>query len=136
MVAGLTITKMASLKNDNGKPLIGSYETIAKDVDVIRSRWLEKDTEWFHRAKLARVEAVERLKAQLLRQSLLVADIKNNQYDTKDLPRTLTYAESQLTTTITRIYEIESDLDPEQYVDERIKRRINAKVAAAENSGN
>ena len=137
MVAGLSATKIAALRKPNSKKaLLGSYKTILKDIDIIRSRWMERDPEWLFRAKEARIEAVMRLKAQLVRQNILLTAIKNNTYETKDIAKALTYAESQLTLTITRIYEIESDLDPEQYVDARIQARINAKVEAAETTRN
>jgi len=45
-----------------------------------------------------------------------------------DLPKKLVYAESQLTTIISKIYEIDADFDPEQYLDKRIQESMEDKI--------
>ena len=146
MKMGYSLTRITSTKV-NGKKL-GAVNTISKDMDIIRSRWLEQDPSWFHRARLARIEAVQRLTEQLVRMNELILQLKNGDYNNEikstkeggafvsesnaDLPRKLTYAESQLTTIISKIYEIDADFDPEQYIDQKIRESINHKVKAAE----
>ncbi len=159
MTAGYSTTQILAGKSD-GKSL-GSERTIRKDIAIIRSRWLDQDPEWFHRARLARIEAVERLKAQLIRLNNLLLEIINGNYDrditiyqtsktTKpdktiietsvpttfkskaERAKTLTYAESQLTTVITKMYEIDADFDPEQYLDRKIKEAVNYKIKKRE----
>jgi len=141
MKMGYSLTKISSI-TINGKNL-GAEHTISKDIDIIRSRWLDKDPEWFHRARLARIEAKERLLEQMTRMGDLILKIKDGQYDevlkiidkqidhipTKEnVPKQLTYAESQLTTIISKLYEIDSDFDPEQYLDKRIQESIGNKI--------
>lgn len=145
--AGYSLTQIASGKDENGKT-IGSITTIRKDIDIIRSRWLDMDPEWFHRARLARIDTVERLKAQLIRINKLILEITKGTYDNRiqsaeqggtfiaksngDRPKKLTYAESQLTVVIKAIYEIDADFDPEQYIDKKIAESINNKIKKAE----
>ena len=145
MRMGYSLTKISSV-TINGKKL-GEIHTISKDMDIIRSRWLDMDPEWFHRARLARIEAKERLIEQMTRLGDLIIQIKNGDYNSKiqstkengafiaesngDLPKKLVYAESQLTTVISKIYEIDSDFDPEQYLDKRIQESVNVKIKEA-----
>ena len=65
MRMGYSLTKISSV-TINGKKL-GHIDTISKDMDIIRSRWHDMDPEWFHRARLARIEDKERLIEQLNR---------------------------------------------------------------------
>ncbi len=143
MLAGYSLTKISNVMI-NGKKL-ASINTVAKDMNIIRSRWLNMDPEWFHRASTARIEAVNRLKQQLIRSNELVTEIKAGIYNSKtksnkddgegdiiesntDLPTKLVYAESHQTTIINKIYEIDSDFDPEQFLNEKIKEGIRAKI--------
>ena len=145
MKMGYSVTRIATVKI-SGKTL-GSIKTITKDVNIIRNRWLEMDPEWFHRARLARIEAKERLLEQLTRVSDLILQLNNGDYNKEihsnrdggsfviesnaDLPKKLIYAESQLTTIISKLYEIDSDFDPEQYLDQRIMESIENKIEKA-----
>ncbi len=145
MRMGYSLTKISSVTINNEK--LGNIETISKDMDIIRSRWLDMDPEWFHRARLARIEAKERLIEQMTRLGDLIVKIKNGEYNNKiqstkeggafvaesngDLPKKLVYAESQLTTVISKIYEIDSDFDPEQYLDKRIQESVHVKIKEA-----
>ena len=146
MKMGYSLTRIASTQV-NGKNL-GAIHTISNDMNIIRSRWLDMDPEWFHRARLARIEAKERLLEQLTRVTDLIIKLQNGDYNKEihsnkeggsfiiesnaDLPKKLIYAESQLTTIITRLYEIDSDFDPEQYLDQRIMESIENKIEKAE----
>ena len=146
LVAGYSLSQIASEKIDG--ETLGSITTIRKDIDIIRSRWLDSDPEWFHRARLARIEAVERLKPQLIRLNKLIIEIQNGEFDqeiktSKDKdgafvvsvsgnrPKKLVYAESQLTAVIKAIYEIDADFDPEQYIDSKIQESVNHKIEEA-----
>lgn len=142
MKMGYSLTKI-SAASINGKKL-GAVKTISKDMDVIKSRWLEQDNEWFNRARIARIEAKERLLEQMSRMSDLIRNILNGDYNNTiksnkdggafvaesngDLPHKLVHAESQLTTIITKIYEIDADFDPEQYLDKRIMESMEDKI--------
>lgn len=146
MKSGYSETQIAAGNTKDGKSL-GTPATIRKDVNEIRSRWLEADPDWFHRARIARIEAVERLKPQLIRLNKLILEITKGDYDNKitstkeggafvaesngDRPKKLTYAESQLTAVIKAIYEIDADFDPEQYLDKKIQESIEHKVQEA-----
>lgn len=126
MRMGYGVTKIASMKI-NGKKL-GALDTISKDIKIINSRWLESDLEWFHRASIARIEAKQRLLEQMTRLGDLILKLKDN----KDNHKTLVYTESQLTTVITKIYEIDADFDPEQYVNKKIQESVDVKIKEAE----
>lgn len=79
MKMGYFVTSIASTKI-NSKTL-GSIKTIIKDVNIISSSWLEMDPEWFHRARLARIEAKEILLEQLIRVSELITKIQNGDFN-------------------------------------------------------
>ena len=148
MKMGYSLTRITAATKPNGKKL-GAIETISKDMDIIRSRWLDSDPEWFHRARLARIEAKERLLEQMVRLGDLILKIQNGVYNNSiksnkeedgafvtesngDLPKKLVYAEAQLTTVITKIYEIDADFDPEQYLDSKIQESIRNKIEKEE----
>jgi len=114
----------------NGERL-GGLETLSKDINKIRSRWLDKDPAWFHRARIARIEAVQRLTDQLVRLNDDILEIEKGTYDIKnksDRMKMLPAIESQLTVVISKIYEIDADFDPEQYLDKRIVEAVNNKI--------
>ena len=127
MTAGMSLTQIATAKV-NGKKL-GTMKTITRDMDIIRSRWLDRDPEWFNRARLARIEAETRLTAQLVRLNKLIlntqAGQQGNEVDDSFI-RSMAILESRLTDVITKLYEINSDFDPEQYLDSKIKARYEA----------
>lgn len=144
MKMGYSLTKIANTIEDGKK--LGNIDTISKDMDIIRSRWLDQDPEWFHRARLARIEAKDRLIEQLVRLNDLIIKLLEGEFNNKEvvtkegvetisiqdeLPRKLTYTESQLTTVISKIYEIDADFDPEQYLDQKIMESIENKVKEA-----
>lgn len=145
MRMGYSLTKIAAVTINDKK--LGEIHTISKDMDIIRSRWLDQDPEWFHRARLARIEAKDRLLEQLIRLNELIIELHNGNYnsksyvtkdgdevtttDTFELPKKLTYTESQLTTVIKSIYEIDADFDPEQYLDKRIQESVHVKIKEA-----
>ena len=142
MKMGYSLTKISTIKIENKK--LGSLETISKDMNIIRSRWLNEDPEWFNRARIARIEAKGRLLEQLTRLSDLILELRNGDYNREihsnkeggsfvtesnaDLPKKLVYTESQLTTVITRIYEIDADFDPEQYLNHTIQESMENKI--------
>ena len=118
----------------NGNKL-GNVTTIRKDIDKIKTRWLSNDKDWFQRATTARILTKQRLLQQLVDINELISDIKNNKYDTitsntekgdtittllSDIPKKIIMAESQKTTIITKIYEIDSAFDPESYLNQMI----------------
>ncbi len=144
MKMGYSLTAIASIKIDGNK--LAAIDTISKDMDIIRSRWLDMDPEWFHRARLARIEAKDRLIEQLVRLNELLIKLLAGKFDKKEitiangtttisvkdeLPRKLTYTEAQLTAVISKIYEIDADFDPEQYVDSKIQESIKDKIKEA-----
>ena len=147
MLAGYSLTQILAVRNKKGQTL-GTINTIKGDMNLIRSRWLDLDPQWFHRTRLARILAVNRLTEQLVRISQLIAEIRAGEYNNKiksnedggafvsesngELPKKLVYAESQLTNIIKAIYEIDSDFDPEQFIDSRIRESIVDKIKVAE----
>ena len=116
MTAGFSATQILAVRKN--KRSIGTPATIKKDMNEIRSRWLDMDTGWFNRARIARIEASTRFKAQIVRLNLAILEIQKS--DDPDRLKKLTYAESQLTTVISRLYEVESDMDPEQELDKKM----------------
>lgn len=126
MKMGYGVTKIASMTL-HGKKL-GALDTISKDMDIIHSRWLASDLEWFHRASIARIEAKQRLLEQMTRLGDLILSLNGME----DSEKTLVYTESQLTTVISKIYDIDADFDPEQYIDKKIQESINVKIKKAE----
>jgi|APSaa5957512535_1039671.scaffolds.fasta_scaffold97573_1 hypothetical protein len=134
MKMGYSLTRISAAKL-NGKKL-GNEETIKKDMNIIRSRWLDQDPDWFHRARLARIESKERLLEQMIRLGDLILEIQHGKYDYNskgeptegERPRKLVQTESQLTLVISKIYEIDADFDPEQYLDKRIAEAMEDKI--------
>lgn len=142
MKMGYSLTKISAVTINDKK--LGAIDTISKDMDIIKSRWLDQDNEWFNRARIARIEAKERLLEQMTRMGDLILKIMNGDYNNKiqstkeggafvaesngDLPKKLVYAESQLTTIISKIYEIDADFDPEQYLDQKIMESMENKI--------
>jgi len=121
MKMGFGVTRIAATIINDKK--LGTPETISRDIDIIHSRWLDADLEWFHRSSLARIEAKERLLEQMVRLGKLILNLQNT-----DKEKTLVSAESQLTTVISKIYEIDADFDPEQYIDQRVQDALKNKI--------
>lgn len=98
---------------------LGSKQTICNDVEKIRHRWLEFDTEWFNRARLARIETEKKLDFQYQR---LLVIINDNNISIKDR----LCAESLVTEVIIQKYETSSSMDPEEYIKKQIQEKINS----------
>jgi len=111
MLKGMSIIQMVA----SG---LGSKQTICNDVEKIRHRWLEFDTEWFNRARLARIEAEKKLDFQYQR---LLVIINDNNISIKDK----LYAESLVSEVIIQKYETSSSMDPEEYIKKQIQEKIN-----------
>lgn len=142
MRMGYTLTRIVATTVNDKK--LGSSNVLSNDMKLIQSRWLEADPGWMIRANLARIEAKNRLLEQLIRLGDLILEIKAGTYNTQiktnkkggsftieanaDLPKKLVYAESQLTTVISKIYEIDADFDPEQYLDKKIEESLHDKI--------
>jgi len=143
---GYGLSEIASTKINNKK--LGAIDTIKKDIIIIKSRWLDSDLNWFHRSRVARIEAKQRLIEVLKKQNEDIERIENGEYDSAEKiiiikgeattlsysvqdqrTKKLTYAYSQLLLTIAKIYEIDSDFDPEQYIDKKIMESIDEKIS-------
>lgn len=146
---GYGLSEIASTKINNKK--LGAIDTIKKDIIIIKSRWLDSDLNWFHRSRVARIEAKQRLIEVLKKQNQDIERIENGEYDNAEKiiiikgeatplsysvkdqrTKKLTYAYSQLTLTIAKIYEIDSDFDPEQYIDKKIMESIDEKISESQ----
>jgi len=146
---GYGLSEIASIKINNKK--LGAIDTIKKDIIIIKSRWLDSDLNWFHRSRVARIEAKQRLIEVLKKQNQDIERIENGEYDSAEKiviingestalsysvkdqrTKKLTYAYSQLCLTITKIYEIDSDFDPEQYIDKKIMESIDEKISESQ----
>ena len=76
---------------------------------------LENDSEWFNRARLARVKATRRMEQQIKRiMKVVLYGLKSGDYSASEV----LHAEALLTRTIKELYTIEADFDPEQYYKE------------------
>lgn len=146
---GYGLSEIASTKINNKK--LGAIDTIKKDIIIIKSRWLDSDLNWFHRSRVARIEAKQRLIEVLKKQNQDIERIENGEYDSAEKiiiingeatalsysvkdqrTKKLTYAYSQLNLTIAKIYEIDSDFDPEQYIDKKIMESIDEKISESQ----
>lgn len=145
MLEGDTIAEISNYSHKGKK--LGAENTISKDMDIVRSKWLESDPTWFHRARIARIEAKNRLLMIFKKQMNLIKDLESGDYDIKavwtkegqvDLEtkenrgNLLTRAYDSVTKTIAKIYEIDSDFDPEQYIDMKIQESIKDKITVTE----
>lgn len=109
-LAGVTAHKMAEQK-------IANIRTIYTHIQAIQTEMLDKDQQWFTRARVARLEAEERLQAQLVR---ILGIIQERTTDSK----LKAYYERVLTRTTVSLYNIKSSMDPEQWVDEAIREKV------------
>lgn len=118
MIEGLSPIAMANLKDSAGKT-IGSYDTILNDVKEIQTRWMLADPKWEHRMHVARIEATQRL---------LAIQIKLNTYlqyddDTVSIKEKMGILQ-QLNHNTLKLYEVQSDFDPEQYIEHKISQTM------------
>ena len=96
---------------------VANYKTVLKDIKEIQSSWLELDPEWFHRARLARIKSEQMYESQLKR---LFAYLENEDLSYKEK----LYVEGLVQNVITKLEEKSAKLDPEQYLNQRIKERL------------
>ena len=96
---------------------VANYKTVLKDIKEIQTSWLELDPEWFHRARLARIKSEQMYESQLKR---LFAYLENEDLSYKEK----LYVEGLVQNVITKLEEKSAKLDPEQYLNQRIKERI------------
>ena len=117
MIQGLSPIAMSQLRDDNNK-VIASYETILKDVEFIHSQWMTNDPEWMTRVSAARVKATKRLEDIQLK---LNAFLQRSDDDVSVKEKMGLLA--LLQTNTGKVYDIESDFDPEQYINARIVQK-------------
>jgi hypothetical protein len=111
MLKGLKPLEMANLG-------IANYKTILNDIRDIQTSWLDLDPEWLNRARLARIKSEKMYETQLKR---LFAYLENEDLSYKEK----LYVEGLIQTVITKLEEKSAKLDPEQYLQQRIRERIN-----------
>ena len=97
---------------------VANYKTILNDIRDIQTSWLDLDPEWLNRARLARIKSEKMYETQLKR---LFAYLENEDLSYKEK----LYVEGLIQTVITKPEEKSAKLDPEQYLQSRIRERIN-----------
>jgi len=97
---------------------VANYKTILNDIRDIQTSWLDLDPEWLNRARLARIKSEKMYETQLKR---LFAYLENEDLSYKEK----LYVEGLIQTVITKLEEKSAKLDPEQYLQSRIRERIN-----------
>ncbi len=117
MIQGLTPLAMAHLKDSAGK-VIASYETIMKDVKFIQTQWMLQDPEWMTRVNAARLIA----KARLLDIQTKINDYLQRDDDTVSVKEKAGFLQLLQANTV-KLYDVESDFDPEQYVNHLIMEK-------------
>ena len=111
MLKGLKPVEMAQLG-------VANYKTILNDIRDIQTSWLDLDPEWLNRARLARIKSEKMYETQLKR---LFAYLENEDLTYKEK----LYVEGLVQNVITKLEEKSSKLDPEQYLQQRIRERVN-----------
>lgn len=111
MLKGLKPLEMAQLG-------VANYKTILNDIRDIQTSWLDLDPEWLNRARLARIKSEKMYETQLKR---LFAYLENEDLTYKEK----LYVEGLVQNVITKLEEKSSKLDPEQYLQQRIRERVN-----------
>jgi hypothetical protein len=111
MLKGLKPLEMANLG-------VANYKTILNDIRDIQTSWLDLDPEWLNRARLARIQSEKMYQTQLKR---LFAYLENEDLTYKEK----LYVEGLVQNVITKLEEKSSKLDPEQYLQQRIRERVN-----------
>jgi len=97
---------------------VANYKTILNDIRDIQTSWLDLDPEWLNRARLARIKSEKMYETQLKR---LFAYLENEDLSYKEK----LFVEGLIQTVITKLEEKSAKLDPEQYLQSRIRERIN-----------
>ena len=97
---------------------VANYKTILNDIRDIQTSWLDLDPEWLNRARLARITSEKMYETQLKR---LFTYLENEDLSYKEK----LYVEGLIQNVITKLEEKASKLDPEQYLQQRIKERLN-----------
>ena len=97
---------------------VANNKTILNDIRDIQTSWLDLDPEWLNRARLARIKSEKMYETQLKR---LFAYLENEDLSYKEK----LYVEGLIQTVITKLEEKSAKLDPEQYLQSRIRERIN-----------
>ena len=110
MLKGLKPLEMANLG-------VANYKTILNDIRDIQTSWLDLDPEWLNRARLARITSEKMYETQLKR---LFTYLENEDLSYKEK----LYVEGLIQNVITKLEEKSSKLDPEQYLQQRIKERL------------
>ena len=111
MLKGMKPLEMANLG-------VANYKTILNDIRDIQTSWLDLDPEWLNRARLARITSEKMYETQLKR---LFTYLENEDLSYKEK----LYVEGLIQNVITKLEEKASKLDPEQYLQQRIKERLN-----------
>ena len=96
---------------------VANYKTVLRDIREIQTSWLDQDPDWFNRARLARIKSEQMYESQLKR---LFAYLENEDLSYKEK----LYVEGLVQNVITKLEEKSAKLDPEQYLNQRIKERI------------
>ena len=96
---------------------VANYKTVLRDIREIQTSWLDQDPDWFNRARLARIKSEQMYESQLKR---LFAYLENEDLSYKEK----LYVEGLVQNVITKLEEKSAKLDPEQYLNNRIKERI------------
>jgi hypothetical protein len=107
---------------------VANYKTILNDIRDIQTSWLDLDPEWLNRARLARIKSEMMYETQLKR---LFAYLENEDLSYKEK----LYVEGLIQTVITKLEEKSAKLDPEQYLQQRIRERINNERTRLEKTG-
>tara|TARA_Y100001951_G_scaffold92631_1_gene87557 strand:+ start:140 stop:688 length:549 start_codon:yes stop_codon:yes gene_type:complete len=110
MLKGLKPLEIANLG-------VANYKTILNDIRDIQTSWLDLDPEWLNRARLARITSEKMYETQLKR---LFTYLENEDLSYKEK----LYVEGLIQNVITKLEEKSSKLDPEQYLQQRIKERL------------
>jgi hypothetical protein len=97
---------------------VANYKTILNDIRDIQTSWLDLDPEWLNRARLARIKSEKMYETQLKR---LFAYLENEDLSYKEK----LFVEGLIQNVITKLEEKSAKLDPEQYLQSRIRERIN-----------
>lgn len=126
MIQGLGAIAMSQMKDSKGKT-IASYATLLEDIKFIHTQWLVQDPEWMIRVQAARVIASKRL---------LDIQMKLNDYLQRD-DDSVSVKEKmgilqQLTANTKQLYEIETDFDPEQYMNQLIVEKADREALEKE----
>ena len=111
MLKGLKPLEIANLG-------VANYKTILNDIRDIQTSWLDLDPEWLNRARIARIQSEKMYQTQLKR---LFAYLENEDLTYKEK----LYVEGLVQNVITKLEEKSSKLDPEQYLQQRIRERVN-----------